>query len=269
MLLDIADGSHAGRNAATCLDVAEQDSHAMPGRRRSATARCAGAPPARCCAATATRDAACCEIDRRWQRRPRHAARELPGGIRCRRSTIGSPRWARRRTTPVTRATSRARRQELKQALLAPDRRSPESRPAFATATRRGRAAGGSRRWRARTRCWPSRSSSRAIAPRARARRDAEPGEVSGARTGRRRSRRCAADRNACSRPTRSCADVGEAAERRCLARVRGGRQDRASPIVPDVGRYRRVEGAGPAALSRAAPAARGRWSATTKPPPA
>jgi hypothetical protein len=34
----------------------------------------------------------------------------------------------------------------------------------------------------------------------------------------------------------RSCAEAGEAAERRCLARVRTGMRD-GSPVMPDIGR--------------------------------
>ena len=145
--------------------VAQQDSHGClaPGAQRP---RAAPARHLRDVARQLRQGTPPAGIARRWNRRPRHAARELPGEFAAddRRSDRRGQRAGGRRPLRGQQAGAPA---GAEAGVVARDHGARRSRPASATATHRGRAAGGSRRWRAPTRCWPSRSWWRASARRA------------------------------------------------------------------------------------------------------
>ena len=173
------------------------------------------------------------ELARRRQRRPRHAARELPGGLAAgrRRADRRGQRAGRR---GALRGQQAGAAPGAEAGAAAPDRARPRSRPASATGTRRARAAGGWRRWRAPTRCSPNRSWSAGDCAEGAA-LDVMHSQVkfqSFGPDGGDPALRCRSERVFAA--YKSCADAGEAAERRCLARVQAAKRDGAA-VLPDV----------------------------------
>ena len=232
LLLDFADGAHADRNGAGVPRFAEQDSDgrvaADAERPRPAPARDLrdaarqlrqGTAAARIARRRATAAAPRCSRTARWPR--------------CRPSTIGSPRSARRPTRRATRATSAARRKELKQALLR-QTAAPQIQACFRDRNA-SRACG--RRLTALARAYQVLAESFLVGHDCAegAALDVMHSQVmfqSFGPDGGDPALRCRSERVFAA--YRSCADAGEAAERRCLARVQAARRD-GTAVLPDV----------------------------------